>query len=364
MFDDDSSTSSIAGLQSVSMTTTESESDDIGFDNCESDYGFDKRGDTDLRPVHSKNLLVQQAPTGEDNTNDTDDSDSAGSQPFRGFQPVLSGIVGNKKDDNFKKFRIDGPFHKLVLLCMLPSWDKVITPIHLHINSLRWASFRSICDAACFVHSHLPKTSSILLDGSKQAEAAHFCITQLRSSTPNTWNILPELLADSLSHASRSPKVINSIRGFLRRRNGKFKGLPSNTWRAMTDYLSRYHMNIPRPPNTSQAPRAQQPSTLTQIHQPLPATLTPAQRPPSTSKIQKSAAVSQDPFPPLDSLSTTPQGPSDTSQDPQNTPSKLPELTDSLSHTGRSPKVMDRIRGFLRRRNGKFKGLPSNTGGQ
>ena len=270
------------GVQSVSPTTTESESDD----------SFDKRADTYSRPVHSKNLLIQQVP-GADNANDTNDGDSAGSQPFRGFQPVRSGNGGNKKDDNFKKFRIDGSFRKLVLLCMLPSWDRVITPTNLHINPLRWASFRSICDTAYFVHSHLPKTSSILLDGSKQADAAYFCITQLRHSTPNTWNILPELLAESLSHAGRSPKVINSIRGFLRGRNGKYKGLPSNTWRAMTDYLSRYHINTPRPPNTSQAPRAPQISTATQIHQPLPPT-----------------HVSQDRFPPSDSPSTAPQEPS------------------------------------------------------
>jgi len=123
-----------------------------------------------------------------------------------------------------------------VLLSASPVWHEVVITAGLKIPLSRWESLRSICDEALFVRSHLPKTLSVLLDGSRQERAALFCLAEITGRSTNLM-VFSELLPHSLSHATRSSRLTTSINELLTSDRDLYERLPSKTQVAISDYV-------------------------------------------------------------------------------------------------------------------------------
>ena len=125
---------------------------------------------------------------------------------------------------------------KLIPLFTSPAWDEI--NVSLNIRMKGSDSLMSFCDEICFARSHLKKTMSALLKGSKQARAALFCFEQIQSNdiTEDLQIAFAKLLPHSLLHAERSPRLRTAIQQ-LRTQHLIYQRLPVETRKAISDYL-------------------------------------------------------------------------------------------------------------------------------
>ena len=185
----------------------------------------DNRDDFDVgvvpHPVHPRKPLVRQG--GKGKTRNEDDHGSDGDVDSR------------------------SSIRNLVLLSASLVWDEVVITAGLRIPPSRWESLRSICDEAPFVRSHLPKTLSVLLDGSRQERAALFCLAEITGRSTKLM-VFSKLLPHSLSHATQSPRLTTAINKLLASDRELYERLPSNTQKAISDYVAHCSLSISSSP--------------------------------------------------------------------------------------------------------------------
>jgi hypothetical protein len=116
--------------------------------------------------------------------------------------------------------------------------DKVIALLNIRLTGPN--SLKGFCDEAHFARLHLTVTSSALVDGLTQAKAALFCLEQIQSEdiTKDLHIAFAELLSHSLLHATRQlPELRTAIQILLTQHLALYQKLPSETQKAITDYL-------------------------------------------------------------------------------------------------------------------------------
>jgi len=146
----------------------------------------------------------------------------------------------------------------LAPLTTSPKWDEVIISAGLNIPLKGSDAVRSVLDEAPFVRSRLPKTSFALRLASTQIKAADFCIAHITDhSTPNNLRLaFSELLPHSLALAGQSAKLSVQLKDLLSHPENIYTSLPSQTQRAIVDYLTSQHpttasRTIPKPTTVS-----------------------------------------------------------------------------------------------------------------
>ncbi|KAF4612512.1 hypothetical protein D9613_012743 [Agrocybe pediades] len=119
-------------------------------------------------------------------------------------------------------------------------WDEVDT--RLDFKLVGPDSLRGLCNEARFARLNLPATMSILLDKSRQARAADFCLQHIMSAeTEGTqWRSgLATLLPDLLTRAEATPTLTSSIGTLLAAHPAIFARLPLETMKSIANYLER-----------------------------------------------------------------------------------------------------------------------------
>ena len=132
---------------------------------------------------------------------------------------------------------------KLIPLSASPVWDDMNVSLNIRLTGSD--SLTGLCDEAHFARSHLKKTFFALLKGSTQANAALFCLEQIRSEdiTKDLQITFAKLLPHSLLHAEQLPELRTAIMR-LRSQDNIYQRLPVETRIAITVYLDY-------PPSTS-----------------------------------------------------------------------------------------------------------------
>jgi hypothetical protein len=130
------------------------------------------------------------------------------------------------------KYRV----YKLIPLTTSPAWDEIDALLNIRLEGPD--SLLGLCEEARFARSHLIKTMSALLKGSKQARAALFCLKQMHSAdiTEDLQIAFAKLLPHSLFHAEQSPELRTAIQQ-LQTQHLIYQILPVETRKAITDYL-------------------------------------------------------------------------------------------------------------------------------
>ena len=126
--------------------------------------------------------------------------------------------------------------YKLIPLTTSPAWDEIGALLN---NRLKGPdSLLGLCDEARFARSHLKKTMSVLLKGSKQARAALFCLKQMHSTdiTKELQIAFAKLLPHSLFHAEQLPELRTAVQQ-LQTQHVIYQNLTVETQKAITDYL-------------------------------------------------------------------------------------------------------------------------------
>ena len=126
---------------------------------------------------------------------------------------------------------------KLIPLSTSSAWDELNASRTIHLTGSD--SLKGFCDEAHFARSHLKKTLSALLQGSKQSKAAFFCLKQIQSKdiTEDLQIAFAKLLPHSLLYAERLPELRTAIQ-WLQTQHLIYQRLPVETRKAMTDYLN------------------------------------------------------------------------------------------------------------------------------
>lgn len=125
---------------------------------------------------------------------------------------------------------------ELVPLTTSLAWDEINASLNIRLKGSD--SLTGLCDEAHFARSHLKKTMSALLKGSKQAKAALFCLKQIQSEDipEDLQTAFAKLLPHSLLHAEQLPKLRTAIQQ-LRTQHLIYERLPVETRKAITEYL-------------------------------------------------------------------------------------------------------------------------------
>ena len=126
--------------------------------------------------------------------------------------------------------------YKLIPLTTSPAWDEIGALLNIRLKGPD--SLLGLCDEARFARSHLKKTMSVLLKGSKQARAALFCLKQMHSTdiTNELQIAFAKLLPHSLFHAEQLPELRTAVQQ-LQTQHVIYQRLPLETQKAITDYL-------------------------------------------------------------------------------------------------------------------------------
>ena len=207
---------------------------------------------------------------------------------------------------------------KLIPLSTSPEWDEINASLNIHLTGPD--SLMGLCDEAHFARSHLKKTMSALLKGSKQSKAALFCLKQIQSEdiTEDLQIAFAKLLPHSLLHAEQLPELRTAIQQ-LRTQHLIYERLPMGTRKAITDYL---------------------PSTSGTAAQTVPDVSSTPPRPSETITKSSTQVTSQKPSTPLNSSTAcrTGQKSSSTAQSPPNASSEhvTPSQSQPVSRTSQT----------------------------
>ena len=161
---------------------------------------------------------------------DSDDfeSDSDNSEQVRWRESPRA----SRSDSPVSKYSV----YKLTPLTTSPAWDEIDALLNIRLKGPD--SLLGLCDEASFARSHLKKTMSVLLKGSKQARAALFCLKQIHSTdiSKELQIAFAKLLPHSLFHAEQLPELRTAVQQ-LQTQHVIYQRLPVETWKAITDYL-------------------------------------------------------------------------------------------------------------------------------
>ncbi|KAF8813059.1 hypothetical protein BYT27DRAFT_7251286 [Phlegmacium glaucopus] len=132
---------------------------------------------------------------------------------------------------------------ELTPLSTFPQWDEINASLNIRLIGPK--SLKGLCDEAHFARSHLTMTSSALINGSTQAKAALFCVEQICAGgiAEDLRTAFAKLLPRSLLHAEKLLTLTLAIQS-LKTDDALYQSLPSDTQKAITDYLGQH------PPST------------------------------------------------------------------------------------------------------------------
>ncbi len=111
------------------------------------------------------------------------------------------------------------PTSQLTPLTTSPAWHEINAQLNIHLTGPD--SLQGLCDEAHFARSCLTKTSSALLKKSTQAEAARFCIEQIKDE-----DRYPQLANSALYHLQQTSLGDNKSDHRLRRPSTLSKRIP------------------------------------------------------------------------------------------------------------------------------------------
>ncbi len=183
------------------------------------------------------------------------------------------------------------PTSQLTPLTTSPAWHEINAQLNIHLTGPD--SLQGLCDEAHFARSCLTKTSSALLKKSTQAEAARFCIEQIKDedTTEDLRVAFAKLLPHSLSHAKPLPKLMTDILNLQTQHYTIYNRLPLETTKAITDYVGRLRFPSGSQKSGTAAPSCTNPKSSTKA--------TTSQKPSTTPTSSTARRAAQKSSPPL-----------------------------------------------------------------
>ena len=209
------------------------------------------------------------------------------------------------------------PVSQMTPLSISPVWDEINAQLNIRLTGPD--SLEGFCEGAHFARSRLTKTSSALLNDSTQANAALFCLEQIKDAhvAEDVRVAFAKLLPHSLSYAKKLPELTTAIGTLLTQHPTIYKSLPQVTMEGITDYLGRLH-------STS---RPQKPSTAAGAVSSVSPT---SQRRPGTVRKSSTKAT-------ISKASTTPTSSTTRRTAQKSSPPSQPPLTTESKYRTRSP---------------------------